>query len=70
MKFTILNKYGDQTIMVPQKKVKEAFKKQVAQGRYAVDLKNGEKYEAPEEIPNTVDELIWGKLEHRGEHGN
>ena len=70
MKFTILNEQGDETILVPQGKVKEAFKKQVEQGRYAVDPKNGEKYESPEKIPDTVDELLWGKLEHRGEHGN
>lgn len=70
MKFIILNKKGDETLVVAPKRVTTEFQKQKEKGRYAVNPKTGEEYETSKEIPDTVDELIFGKLEHRGEHGN
>lgn len=70
MKFIILNEKGDETLVVAPSRVATEFQKQKEKGRYAVNPKTGEDYKTVEEIPDTVEELLFGKLEHRGEHGN
>jgi len=70
VKFIILNEKGDETLVVSPDRVTAEFQKQKEKGRYAVNPKTGEEYKTVEEIPDTVDELMFGKLEHRGEHGD
>jgi len=70
VKFIILNEKGDETLVITPERVKHEFQAQKEKGRYAVNPKTGEEYKKVEEVPDTVDELLFGKLEHRGEHGN
>ena len=70
MKFYILNKTGDTTLQVKKKDVATEFDKLIKEGYYALD-KDGNKTEKLEEIPDTVEELVFGKeIKDTGRRGD
>ena len=69
MKFHVLNEHGHETLTLEPEKVKSEFDRLISEGYYPANPKTGERFDDVGSIPDTVDELIWGKLERRGEHG-
>ena len=69
MKFHVLNGKGHETFVVEQRDVVSEAQRLLGEGYYAMNPKTGERYGRAEDVPGTVDELLWGKLERRGEHG-
>lgn len=60
MKFIILNKGGDSTIAVAPERIVTEFKELKEKGYRAV-TSVGKEVKETSEIPDTVEELIWGK---------
>jgi len=71
MKFIILNKSGHTAVMPKtRKEIKTEFDKLQEQGFKAL-TKEGKQIKKAEEIPNTVEELIFGAdVKYSGKRGN
>lgn len=70
MKFRILNKTGDEVLTLEKEEVKEKFDQLIEEGFHA-QTKKGELVEDVEKVPDTVEELIFGKKAvWSGERGN
>jgi len=71
MKFTILNKSGHTTMVLETpRKIKREFDKLQKQGFKAL-TKEGKQIKEAEEIPDTVEELIFGAdVKYSGKRGN
>jgi len=71
MKFTILNKSGHTTLMLETpKKIKREFNKLQKQGFKAL-TNEGKEIKKAGEIPDTMEELVFGKdVKYSGKRGN
>lgn len=71
MKFFVMDKSGDSPVSLKTKaQVKEKFEELKEQGFNAV-TKDGLEVVKAEDIPDTVDELVWGKdIEFSGFRGD
>ena len=70
LRFIILSKSGHDIVTVEKEEVKQEFDKLREKGFVAL-TKKGEKVESAEKIPDTVEELIFGKpVGYSGERGN
>lgn len=70
MKFHILNKKGDETLVVEEKNLAKEFD-QLIRGGYQAATKTGQRVTKTSEIPDTLEELIFSKpLKNTGSRGN
>lgn len=69
MKFHILNKKGDESLVVEKEGITKEFDRLMKQG-YEAATKTGQKITKTDEIPDTVEELVFSKpLENTGSRG-
>jgi len=70
MRFHILNKQGDETLVVEKENLTKKFEQLIKDGYEAV-TKTGRKVSESDKIPDTVEELIFSKpLRRTGNRGN
>lgn len=70
MKFYILNKTGDTALQVEKKDVATEFDKLIKEGYYALD-QDGKRIDKADKVPDTVEELVFGKeIKDTGRRGD